>query len=293
MNKLSTYIPSLIISVLLVLTLIGSSATVTADVSINSSSARALAAEKNLGEVAQNELEMYYHKRYGSSGIPVAVYTSALTVDYIVRCENACIEQGFYGLEYGEDPEMKIPANERLEDNITKFFNNYAEKEGYKKDKNFAQKIDSSIKSAYSAIQDYTDVYKISALSEHKVLRKLSKLYKVKDIVTICSVSAVVFFVFLLILINRKKKITVLYWAGISAMIAGASGWISSAVLLSMKYFDSFSIKQPAVFLAYTGAMYKMTQAFMHISAALTVSGICLVVVYAFIINKSSEKEKK
>ncbi|MGB4093162.1 MAG: hypothetical protein WBK46_14685, partial [Ruminococcus flavefaciens] len=66
-----------------------------------------------------------------------------------------------------------------------------------------------------------------------------------------------------------------------------------SLILLVTKFYDSFSIKQPSVFTAYTSAMYKMTEAFMAVCIACVVIGIVLTVVYTITYDKSKHQDVK
>jgi uncharacterized membrane protein (DUF4010 family) len=86
--------------------------------------------------------------------------------------------------------------------------------------------------------------------------------------------------------INRKNKVTVMYWSGISILLAGLIGGIPSIYLLTTKYYDSFSIKQPPVFTAFTSVMYKFTEAFTATNIACVVISISLIVTYAVIHDK-------
>ncbi len=293
MNKLSTYIPSLILTVLLVLMTLASSVALLVNNNITADKAYTLTVDKNLGEVVKSELDKYYYKKYSSSGIPADVYTRFITADYVSKCEKECIDQGFYAIEYNEPLDIHLPKNQHLEDSITSFFEEYASSEGYKIDSNFYKKVDETINNAYNSVKNYTDVYKISALNEHKVLRQLSKLYSVKGILTAVSIGIEVVIILLMLLINRKSKGTVLYWTGTAGIIAGLAGIIPSCIILFNRYYDSFSIKQPAVFLAYTGAMYKFTDGFLASSIAVTVVGLCMLIIYGICHNKDKKQNVK
>lgn len=122
---------------------------------------------------------------------------------------------------------------------------------------------------------------------------KISKLYKMRPLLTFASTGAVVLLILFLLAINRKDKKVFLYWTGISAIISGVIGTVPSAYLLATKYFNAFSIKQPQVFAAYTGAMYKITEAFMAASIALIVVGISVIVLYAVFCSKNKITEQK
>ncbi|MBR1823348.1 MAG: hypothetical protein IJ779_03835 [Ruminococcus sp.] len=293
MNKLSSYIPSLIISVLLVLLTVGSSAALLVDINITKEKAFELIEEKNLGEVAQAEISKYYYKKYNSSGIPAEVYVRYITPEYMVDCERECIEHGFYSVEYDDVFDVRLPKNQKLEESISAFFSEYASKEGYKKDSNYFKKVEDSIDNAYNTVKSYSDVFKLSALNEHKVLRKLTKLYKAKNLLTIACIGIEVLLIAILILINRKNKAVTLYWTGISAVIAGLAGCIPSICLLASNYYDSFSIKQPAVFMAYTGVMYQLTRGFLAVSVAITIVGVCMLVIYGICHDKDKKQDVK
>jgi len=56
-------------------------------------------------------------------------------------------------------------------------------------------------------------------------------------------------------------------------------------------YFNAFSIKQPQIFTAYTGGMFKLTEAFMAASIAVCVAGIAMIVLYAVLINQKTDPE--
>lgn len=62
-----------------------------------------------------------------------------------------------------------------------------------------------------------------------------------------------------------------------------------SIYLISTRYFNAFSIKQPQIFAAYTGAMFKLTEAFMAASIAVCAAGITLLVLYAVIGVRKAE----
>ncbi len=84
-----------------------------------------------------------------------------------------------------------------------------------------------------------------------------------------------------------------MYWCGISAIVSGIIGLIPSIYLIATRYFDSFSIKQAAVFTAFTSAMYKYTEAFMAVQIALIVLGIAMAVIYGIIGDKKKYPDTK
>lgn len=291
MNKLSTYLASLLVSVFLVLSIIASSAALLADINVTRDKAIKLAESENIYEKVYDEIDKYYESRYGSSGIPSSVYMDSITQEYISECVRNGITSTFATLEKGAGFDLSISKNDKLESNINEFFNNYAEKEGYLKDDKFDKKIGETTTLAYKTIKSHSDIYKASALQEHKVLGKMSVIYQKRAPLTVMLIAADVILIVLLLIINRKKKVTVLYWMGISSIIAGISGSVPSLILLATKFYDSFSIKQPSVFTAYTSAMYKLTEAFTAVCISCIVVGIILVVVYTITYDKSKHQD--
>lgn len=293
MNKISTYLASLIVSVFLVLSLIASSAALLVDMNVTRDKAMKLAESGNISGKVYDELDKYYTDRGKSSGIPASVFMEAINQDFINDGVRNCISAAFNTLANGSGLDISISKNEKLENNIREFFNNYADKEGYNKDEKFNKKVGDTISQTYKNIKSHCDVYKAGALQEHKVLGKVSMIYRKRVPVTIALIAADIIFIALLLIINRKKKVTVLYWMGISSIIAGISGAVPSLILLVTKFYDSFSIKQPSVFTAYTSAMYKMTEAFMAVCIACVVIGIVLTVVYTITYDKSKHQDVK
>ena len=293
MNKLSTYLSSLIVSVLLVLGIIGVSGALIADINITRENATKLVENENITAKVHTELNSYYTDKYGSSGIPASVYMNNIDDNYLEQCINICISSTFDSLEKGSVPDMPMPKNDALEKSITDFFTDYADKAGYEMDENFNNKLSTTVSNAYQTIRSHSDVYKASSLNEHKVLGILSKLYSKRNVLTAAAAVFTALLILVLVLINRKNKVTAMYWTGISSIIAGVFVTVPCCILLSTRYYDSFSIKQPAVFAAYTSAMYKLTNAFTAVGIALVLAGILLCVVYTITYDKDKHQDVK
>ena len=58
------------------------------------------------------------------------------------------------------------------------------------------------------------------------VLEKIANKYSKRIIHTALFLTVTLILILLLILFNRKKKITAMYWCGISAMVAGIIGTV-------------------------------------------------------------------
>ena len=148
MNKLSTYLGSLAVSVFLVLAIIAASAALLLDINVTRDKALQLAEREMISEKVYSEIEKYYTDKYGSSGIPVSVYMDGISREYVNDCVKNNISAAFNALEKGSGVDITVAKNDKLENNIKVFFNNYAEKEGYIKD----EKYERCIRLRYSSL---------------------------------------------------------------------------------------------------------------------------------------------
>ena len=287
MKKLSSYLPSLLISVIIVFGFIGMAAVILLDINVTANNCISISKKNALEKGIYSELESYYKDKYNSSGIPAEVYMDAISENYIKSFEEVYINAAFETLNTGEKMEIEFPENKQLEDSIEKFFSDYADKSGYEKDEAYELKLSSTKENAYKTIGSYCDVYKFSALNEHGVLIKLSKLFRYRFALTIALALADIVLLLLLFFINIKNKLVLYYWVGISAIISSILGATPALYLIITRYFDSFSIKQPQVFTAYTKVMYNFTEAFIAVETAMIVLGISMLVIYAVMCGKS------
>lgn len=291
MKKFSTYLPSLIISVILVFMIIGSAIMVIVDINVTAEKSIALSEENNICSSVHSELEKYFTDQYNTTGVPSQTYMDALDENYLKSVINLYTESLFSSLESGNPVTVEVPKNQSLESNIEKFFSSYAENFGYEKDKTYEKKLQETIDSSYRVIENHCDVYKYSSLKKHGVLTKISKIYGHINTITVACIAVSVFLILLLLLINRKNISVCLYWIGISSLIAGIFGTVPSIYLISSRYFDAFVIKQPQVFNAFTSAMYGLTRSFMAVNIAILSIGICFIVIYTVVNNMHRKSE--
>lgn len=287
MKKVSTYLPSLIISVLLVFSFIGTAVILLFDIDITAKKCKSLAEKNHIESKIYTELNKYFADKYNITGIPAELYMDTIGNSYIKSFEESYIDAAFKALSSDGKLSIEYPLNQQLEDNLDDFFSSYAAENGYEKDDNYESKLQSAKDNAYSAIASYCDVYKFSAMSDHGILPQLAKIYSNRALITAVIIAADVILIGILLIINRKKKVTTLYWCGVSSIISGILGTAPSIYLLATKYFDSFSVKQAPVFIAFTSAMYKVTEAFMAVMIALVVIGVTMVVIYGVTCKKN------
>lgn len=289
MKKISTYLPSLVISILLVLMMICSIGVIIVDVNITGKRTIALTEKKNIAAKTSIQLDRKFREISGATGIPAEIYTKNLDENYIQSVINVYINEGYNALKSGKKINADVPVNEKMDKAIEGFFNDLADESGYEKNDDFYKKLENTKKNAYQIISEGCDIYKFSSLDKHGVLRQAAKVYRLRPLLTFAATGGAALLILFLLLVNRKEKKNVLYWTGISAAIAGAISLIPSIYLLSTKYFNAFSIKQPQIFAAYTGGMFKLTEAFMAASIAVCAAGIAMIVLYAVVGSQKTE----
>lgn len=292
MKKLSTYLVSLLLSVVFVFVIIATATTVIIKINVTKNRSIQLSEDVNVYSSIMEELQKYFNNQYNTTGISADVYMNAIDEDYIHTITNSYTDALFSSLKSGEQVTVEIPKNENLESNIESFFSDYADSNGYQKDDVYDKKVSSTIKNAYSVIESYCDVYKYLSLQKHGVFSKISGLYSSIGKIMIICIIALVFLAVLLILFNIKELSSVLYWTGISSLIAGILGTVPSAYFLAVNYFDSFVIKQQQVFRTFTGAMYGLTRAFIAVHISIMVIGIFFIVIYT-VFNRLHKKSEQ
>lgn len=290
MKNLKTYIPCLILSVLLVFMLLGGSALIIGKSFSRSDKLYELTEENQIVPKIQTELENYFSDKYNETGIPSEVYTGALTDEYIQLTVNNYIGAGINQMSPETTCGFDVPENKQLEENITEFFSSYADSVGYTKDNKYEEKLEATINSAYNVIGEYCDVYKFRTMDNEGILNKAAPIYHNLDKIILCTVGASLLLLILILLINIKSVSTVLYWTGISALVSGIIGILPCIYLNATNYFDSFVIKQPHIFTSFTSLMYGAVNAFMVNQIILAVSGAVLILLFVLISAKLKKR---
>ena len=285
MKKPSSYIISMLLSVAFVFVTIGLMGTMVAFIHATPENAIKLAEDKQITPMISKEIETYFKERTNTSGIPAQVYTDAITEAEINQIRDQRIRDGFTFMSSGNTSDGIVELD-KLDQSIEEFFSGYADENGIDKDEKYQTALEKAQASAKKVVSEKCDIYKISSLQSHGVLKKAGIVYRNLGYIIAGLFAAAAVLILLLLAACRKEKRSVLYWTGVSALVAGAVGTVPSAVLLATDYFKSFSIKQPSVFTAYTSAMNGLTCAFMAASIAVTAVGIALLIVYGVILSK-------
>lgn len=280
MKNLKTYIPCLILSILLIFSLIGTSLLITVKAMANKEKCFQLNKENNIVQTISTQLTTYFDDKSKENGIPANIYTDALTEEYLQSVVDMYIISAFNRLDGGKF-EAVIPENSQLENNIESFFSDYADSIDYQKDDNYYEKLDETITAAYKKIGEYSDIYKFSTMNNEGLLGKASSVYQHLDLLAIATAGATLILMLLILIVSKKAALEILYWSGISALISGILCIIPCIYLKADRYFDSFVIKQPQIFTSFTSLMYSALNTFLTVQIIIFAFGVICTAIYS------------
>ncbi len=290
MRSLKTYIPSLILSVLLTFSLLGTSALIVVRCFANSDKLISIAEENDVISKVSEELESYFKERYNETGIPAEIYMDALDDNYISSIVNYSICEGINILDNAEYEQLN-KKNEKLEQNIENFFDEYAKSVNYIKDDVYEEKLGQTIDDAYNVIINYSDVYKFRTMNDEGILTKAGGIYRQLDVIILAAAGLSLLLIIIILLINIRSVSAAMYWTGVSSLVSGIIGLVPCIYLNAVNYFDSFVIKQPQIFTAFTSLMKEGINAFILNQIIFAAAGLVLIVAF-IIVPKKSRQEK-
>ena len=165
MKQSNHFLPSVLVSLVLVFALMAAEATCFAKQSVmQESTCTALIDEENLTTRVSKSLNTYFKEQVSTTAIPAEVYQKALTDEMLEQGIRASIESAFAYVN-GEADSMEVSMDfAPLESAITEVFTTYADENGYAKDAAFEKKLASTIEGAETRVRGTVDVFKFSTL---------------------------------------------------------------------------------------------------------------------------------
>lgn len=289
MKSLKTYIPGLILSILLVFSLLGCSAAFVANSFSDPDRLIRIADENEIVTVIKNRLDSYFSGKYNETGIPADVYTEAVGREYIKNTMRGYVYSGFDVLN-GNTADFSVPENKELEENIEAFIGDYADSIGFTKDEKYEEKVQATIRSAYRTIGEYCDVFKMETLEREGILAGLSPVFTRINLIFLVSAAVSAALIAVIIIISIKNLFHSLYWIGISSLVSGIIGIVPCICLTATRYFDSFTIKEPQIYTSFTSLMYSIVNQFMLNQIVIAVIGALLIIRFAVVCKNKKDK---
>ncbi len=282
MNNKKKYVPSLILSIILVFTLLGLTLSFTAEKYASPQKLISISEENEITSKVEAELEKFFGDKYNETGIPAEIYMNAIDAEYINANIKSIIDSAFSVLDGEKDVVFTALKNDVLEQNITEFFSSYAQENGYEQDESYNKKLDATISSAYKTVREYCDIYKLVTINSEGILSKAGVIYRHLNMLTSFTAAACALIAIIILIINFKQLAVSLYWFGVSTFVSGVIGLIPCIILKASNYFDRFVIKQAHIFTSFTKLLYGSVNSFMILQLILIAVSVVIFGVYIF-----------
>lgn len=292
MNKPSTYIVSVLLTLLMIFSGVAAAAANIAQFcALDTETALSLVESQNLPARVKGALETAFHERANTTGIPETVFADSITEEQLSPIIRNTITNGFAYIR-GETASLgTVHDFSVLEENLNAFFSDYADENGIEKDAVYDEAVARSIESAESLILSSCDVFRISTLGDAGILRQAQRIAPYLIYAALGTWVVVAVLILLLWLTNREAYAHTFYWTGTASVIIGLLMLIPASWLQTTNWFDRFAIKTDQTFAAITGYLYSLTQSAIQFSIVLLALGIVLFIVFAILHIRSTQKE--
>ncbi|MBQ8825079.1 MAG: hypothetical protein IJZ64_07630 [Ruminococcus sp.] len=234
-----------------------------------------LISSQSLDEKAHKSIEDYFNEQYNTTAVPAKIYTDIITVDWVRKEMENNIKHTYSNLG-NKDAEYK-PDYTGLEESISAFFSDYAKSINYNPDEAYEKKLNETIEKAESSINSKLDVFKFETMRKAGILNKIDKIIPLLNAGRIISGIASVILIIVLIL-GKKNVWGRIYWTGCSFFSVGLILMIPGIFLIATDYFSAFTIKDSAIYSAFTGIMNNTTNTILYSGIVCAAIGIIAIV---------------
>ena len=258
---------------------------------LNPETCRRLICTENLPKQVHDSLHKYYVQQENTTGIPAEVYANAIAEDQLRGMMTAAISGGFAYLNGTAETVKTDISFSVLESDLTAFFNQYAEENGYEKDAVFHETLAKAIEAGKSNISVATDVFRFASLEDAGVLKKARNVLPLLPKLMIACIAADVVLLVILLVMYRKRVRDAIYWVAASIFCASNLMLVPALWIEKNQWFDRFAVKSAQIFAAVTGYLYGITGTVIKVGVA----GIVLAVILWIVrmIGKKEENERK
>lgn len=279
------YIPNLLLSIFLVFSLIATTAVSIAKYYIlNEKTLIENFEENNISQMTYEEIEKYFNTSEDYSGIPASVYMSAITKDDIKQMIEANIINTFSSITAGTENREQVNFDfTALENNITDYFDKFAQEHNVEVDDKYKAQLQKTIDTAKSEIEDYTDVYMLNFISKTSIFDKAASIYKYLDIIMYICIGLTTVCIIIIAAISKRKLRFALYWYSMSILCSSAIMLIPTLYIKFSGIIEKLVIRNKCIYYAMTGYMSNIINKMMYIEIVMIVIALILLALYIFI----------
>ena len=292
MNKASTYLASVIFTLLLIFLMIGAAAAgVFRFCALDTKTALSVVDSQNLAARVHTALETTARQQESTTGIPAEVYKSAISEEQLAPIIRDTVTNGFAYLR-GDTASLGVqPDFSELEAQIRSFFESYAQEQGIEKNETLEKAIRSTADAAEANILSACDVFRFGSLNEAGVVKQARIYIPWAGAAALAMIAAVILFAVILFLINVHERGNGFYWCGTAALIASLLLLTVSVWLYQTRWFDRFAVMTDQTFAAVTSYLYANTKA-MILTALCGIAGAAVMyLIFAVIRFRRHKRE--
>lgn len=270
---------SVLICIILVFVIIGTTGVIMADKLYTAQYFRDKADKTNTYKNAYNALIKEFSDNYSVSNIPVEIYEKSFTKEWVRNAVDEKINSTF------EKREAKFDCS-AVEKNITEYFENYAHEAHVMKDETYDKKLAESISYAEKTALNAADVYSFDVMERAGITAKVSSYVELaRKYMYPCFGLAIVLLIILIIL--RRP----VYWIGTALFASGVLMTVPTAVILSTDMIQRFSLKNYTTYNLVTGGLESVTKNVMIIGIVMLAMGLVMIVI-SIAYNRNKLKAK-
>lgn len=290
MKKIRCFFPNILLTFLLVFLLAGCETTVLATrIALNPMTVQMLTEQQDLDTKGYESLTTYFKTRSNSTGIPEEVFLNAFSKEDLrgAISQNAGAAIAFVNGQTQEyAPVLEFAA---LEDSVRTFFEDYADKNGYKKDDVLEEKIHSTCREAEAAILNAADPFKFHTMHSNGWLVKIRKAVSCLNPAFIGCIAGVIVILILLVICNLKQPDHLCYWIGLAGITAGGLMAAPCIYLTATDFYSGFTIKDPQIFSAVIGYLKLLTSRCLTMAIITVIVGAISLICFALL--RSMQRE--
>lgn len=294
MKRLKHYFPNYLLTVILVFAISGLSLiSLISDCMLSPSFYISSVEKHGIYQRVIDYTEDYFSKSYAVSSIPAEIYTDGLDEKIVKQAVDGKINSFF---DYISGKTDKIEETEidfsQLENNITDFFNEFAEENNVELNDEFKKQLDKTIKAAETDINSFTNIFMLDYIEKAGIPQKIRKVYPVVSPAFYAFIAVTAICIILLILLNKKEIKSFLYWLSVSGLCSAVIMLIPCIMLKSSDYFSRLIMRTDYIYFAVTGLLNDMVDSFMNMQLMILAGSAFIMILYIIVAAISGKKEK-
>lgn len=284
MKSKSTYIVSIIFTLLLIISLIGAAgAGILHFNALNVKSVMKLVDAQSLPQKVHDSLEETFHAQENTTGIPAGRYAAAIEAEALDPIIRESISGGFAYVCGDKATLGCTPDFSTLENNLRIYLTDYAERNQIEQDAAFEEAVKTTTDAAKQQILAACDVFSFTQLNDAGVLKQARRVTPWTGFLALGVFVACALLMLFLLLLHHREREQFFYWTGTAAAVASLLILVPAVYLQQTHWFDRFAVKANQTFAAVTGYLYLQTHAAIVVAVIGLIAAALFYVLFALL----------